>query len=183
MPKISDFRATLGGGVRANLFNAIINYPNGVGAESGTNDPNVHLMIKGVQLPGSTIGNIQVPFRGRFTPVTGDRIFPEVSITILNDLGFRHRKALEGWHNVIAGNIDNIGSENIADMYGEMIIEQLDREEKVLRTYNFFGIFPSDIAPVDLSIDSADTLSEYTVTFAVTTWDTKEGISNASSGI
>lgn len=183
MSRIQDFRSALAGGVRANLFDGVINYPNGVGVEAGTNDANAHLMIKGVQLPGSTIGNIQVPFRGRQVQVPGDRIFPEVTITILSDLGFKHRKALEGWHNVISSNLDNIGSENIADLYGSMIIKQLDREENVLRTYQFSDIFPSDVAPIDLTIDSADTLSEYTVTFAVNHWTTAEGISSASSAL
>ena len=37
-------------------------------------------------------------------------------------------------------------------------------------TYDFFGIFPTNISAIDLSYDTADTIEEFTVEFQVDYW-------------
>ena len=39
-----------------------------------------------------------------------------------------------------------------------------------LRSYRFYGIFPTNISQIDLSYDSSDTIEEYTVEFQVQWW-------------
>ena len=41
------------------------------------------------------------------------------------------------------------------------------QQNVVLRTYNFFDIFPTEVSAIDLSYDTSDTIEEFTVTFAV----------------
>ena len=39
-----------------------------------------------------------------------------------------------------------------------------------INTYSFVGLFPLDIAPIDLDWGSNDTIEEYSVTFAYQYW-------------
>jgi hypothetical protein len=41
---------------------------------------------------------------------------------------------------------------------------------EVAATYKFFDIFPTNIAAIDLSYDSSDTIEEFTVEFQVQYW-------------
>ena len=41
------------------------------------------------------------------------------------------------------------------------------QQNVILRTYNFFDIFPTEVSAIDLSYDTSDTIEEFTVTFAV----------------
>ncbi len=60
---VDDFKAKLvGGGARANLFKVICNFP-GV---AGGNTELASFMIKGTNLPASTVAPIEVSFRGTF---------------------------------------------------------------------------------------------------------------------
>ena len=76
---VDDFKAKLrGGGARANLFKATINFP-------GYANGDVELtsfLCEAAQLPASTIGTIVVPFRGRQLKMAGDRVFDVWTPTI-----------------------------------------------------------------------------------------------------
>ena len=50
-----------------------------------------------------------------------------------------------------------------------------------LRTYKFYDIFPTNVAAIDLSYDSSDTIEEYTVEFQVQYWTAGE--TNDSTGV
>jgi len=59
---VDDFKAKLrGGGARANLFKATINFP----AYARGNVEITSFLCEAAQLPGSVMGIITVPFRGR----------------------------------------------------------------------------------------------------------------------
>jgi hypothetical protein len=40
-----------------------------------------------------------------------------------------------------------------------------------LKTYKFIGLFPLDIAPIDLDWQNNDTIEEYSATFAYQWWE------------
>mgnify|MGYP003118774811 CR=1 FL=1 len=44
---------------------------------------------------------------------------------------------------------------------------QNNKNQQVLRSYKFTGIFPTEVGAIDLSYDSTDTIEEFTVTFQV----------------
>ena len=44
---------------------------------------------------------------------------------------------------------------------------QSNKNQQVLRSYKFTGIFPTEVGAIDLSYDSTDTIEEFTVTFQV----------------
>lgn len=165
---VDDFKAKLtGGGARANLFKATINFP----AYAGGDVEVTSFMCEAAQLPGSNVGLITVPFRGRNVKLAGDRTFDTWTPTIINDTDFRVRDAMERWMNGINAHSANTGLTNPTDYEADLIVEQLDRDETVLKTYNFRGCFPTAISPIDLAYGSNDEIERFSVEFQVQYWE------------
>ena len=110
---------------------------------------------------------IPVPFRGRQLQVPGDRTFEEWTVTVLNDVNWQHRSAMENWSNRINAHGANISDFNDLSFYGNALVLHLDRQGTVLRRYILEDIFPTTISAIDLTSDANDTVEEYTVSFAV----------------
>ena len=159
---VDDFKAKLrGGGARPNLFKATINFPS-----YANGDPELtSFMCKTAQLPGSTFGVIDVPFRGRILKMAGDRTFEVWTVTIINDTDFAVRNALERWSNGIIAHSTNTGLVSPINYEADLKIEQLDRNGDSLKEYVFRGAFPNEIAPIDVSYETVDAIEEFTVTF------------------
>ena len=49
-------------------------------------------------------------------------------------------------------------------------------------TYDFYGIFPTNISAIDLSYDTADTIEEFTVEFQVDYW-APQGVNDTSDTV
>lgn len=98
-------------------------------------------MCRAAQLPASTVEALPVPFRGRILNVAGDRTFEPWTVTILNDTGFEVRDSMERWMNGINGHSANTGITNPVDYQTDLIIDQLDRDESVIKRYNIRGAF------------------------------------------
>ena len=165
---IDDFKAKLkGGGARANLFKATINFP----AYAQGDVEITSFMCKAAQLPASIMGIIEIPFRGRQLKIAGDRTFETWTPTILNDTDFSVRNAMERWMNGINAHSANTGLVAPADYSADLIVEQLDRDEAVLKKYNFRGCFPTNVSAIDLAYETNDAIEEFTVEFQVQYWE------------
>lgn len=168
MLSVDDFKAKLkGGGARPNLFKATINFP----AYAGGDVELTSFMCEAAQLPGSTMGLITIPFRGRQLKIAGDRTFEAWSPTIINDTDFKIRNAMERWMNGINAHSANTGLTAPIDYEADLIVEQLDRDESVLKTYVFRGCFPTAISPIDLAYGTNDEIERFTVEFQVQYWE------------
>ena len=151
---ISAFRERLrGGGARPNLYEVVLNLPNGLdfADASGVQDKS-RFLVKAAALPASNLGVVEVPYRGRQLKVAGDRTFDTWTVTVLNDTDFKVRSAMEAWTNQINNNYTNIGVQNPDTYQQDAFVYQLDREERVLRGYKFFGIFPTNVSQIDLAL-------------------------------
>ena len=165
---IDDFKAKLkGGGARANLFKATINFP----AYAQGDVEITSFMCKAAQLPASIMGIIEIPFRGRQLKIAGDRTFETWSPTIINDTDFKVRDSMERWMNGINAHSANTGLVAPADYSADLVVEQLDRDEAVLKRYNFRGCFPTSISAIDLAYETNDIIEEFTVDFQVQYWE------------
>lgn len=165
---IDDFKAKLkGGGARSNLFRVLINYPLFAGGDA----EETSFMCRASSLPGSTMEAIAVPFRGREVKVAGDRSFDIWSVTVYNDTNFGTRNAMERWMNGINAHQSNTGFTNPIDYQTDLIVDQLDRDESVIKRYNLRGCFPTNISPIDLSYDQAAAIEEFSVDFQVQYWE------------
>jgi hypothetical protein len=169
MPNIDDFKAKLtGGGSRANLFRVTCNFPAGI--ETGGVNELASFFIKGAGLPASVQGVIELPYRGRKLKIAGDRTFDPWTITVLNDVNFTIRNAFESWMNSINQHIDNVGTDNANEYQTDMVVEQLNRADEVLKTYEFKGVFPTNISQIDLNFDNVDQIEEFTVELQYQYW-------------
>ena len=151
MAQIDDFKANLiGGGARANQFRVTITPPAGIAI--GLDVRRTSFLVTASNMPGSTLGEIAVPFRGRNIYVTGDRPAPETwTVTFFNDTDFMIRNAMERWHNGINDFANNTGVTTPADYQTDLFVEQLDRDDTILKTYIFRNAFPLTIGTIDLS--------------------------------
>ena len=165
---VDDFKAKLkGGGARPNLFKATINFP----AYAQGDVEITSFMCKAAQLPSSIMAVVEVPFRGRQLKIAGDRTFETWSPTILNDTDFVVRDSMERWMNGINAHSANTGLVAPADYSADLVVEQLDRDETVLKRYNFRGCFPTSIGAIDLDFGTNDAIEEFTVEFQVQYWE------------
>ena len=159
---VDDFKSKLrGGGARPNLFKATINFP---GYADG--DPELtSFLCETAQLPGSTMGVIVVPFRGRQLKMAGDRVFAEWTVTIINDTDFAIRNSMERWMIGINSHSANSGLATPVEYEADLRIEQLDRAGENIKEYIFRGAFPTDLSPIDVSYASNDEIERFTTTF------------------
>ena len=165
MANIDDFKANLiGGGARANQFRVTVTPPSGIAI--GLDVRRASFLVRASILPASTLGEIEVPFRGRNIYVSGDRPAPETwSTTFFNDTDFMVRNAMELWHNGINDFANNTGVIAPSDYQTDLFVEQLDRDDTVLKTYIFRNAYPLEIASIDLTAESAASIEEFEVTW------------------
>ena len=182
---LTKFKSILaGGGARPNLFEVTISdfpgYTDAVGED-------IKFLCKGAQLPESTVGLVEVPFRGRTFKVAGDRTFAPWSITVINDTDFAIRNAMETWMQTIAQYKDGSGATDPGDYMREATVSQLLRDPSATNAtvgsgtnvnnideqagqYRFYDIWPTNVSAIDLSYDSSDVIEEFTVEFQVNYW-------------
>jgi hypothetical protein len=194
---LNDFKNRIsGGGARPNLFECEINFPSA--AFTGDSDANslsekTRFLVKTASLPGSTINVIDIPFRGRNLKIAGDRTFDPWTITVINDVDFKIRNAFERWMNYMNKHEDNSGELNPVNYQKDMKVYQLGKagvdvsmksndKMNVLKTYAFYGTFPTAISPIDLSYEQADTIEEFTVDLQVQWWDALDTSGNSLLG-
>ena len=203
---LSKFHSKLqGGGARPNLFEVQIpNLPDAATnstpkADWGTDiQENFSILCKAANLPASNIASIDVPFRGRTLKVAGDRTIDNWTITVINDENFAIRTVMEAWMNSIARLSNNTGATRPEAYMIDAEVHQLGRgyssgvssgknsstagDTKVtpLKSYKFIDIFPVAVSAIDLSYDSSDTIEEFTVEFAVQSY---ESLSSDATGV
>ena len=165
---VDDMKAKLvGGGARPNLFKVTMSFPSYVTA-------NVELasyMCKATSMPASTIAPIAVPFRGRQLQIAGDRTFDPWSVTIINDTDFNVRNSFEQWMNGINQHKQNTGLTQPSSYMADMIVQQLDKDGTVEKTYNIRGTFPTNLGAIELSYDSENAIEEFEVEMQIQYWE------------
>ena len=60
---------------------------------------------------------------------------------------------------------DNEGLTNPADYQVDAFVDHLDRNGNTIKSYTFRGLWPTIIAPIELSYDPVDAIEEFQVTF------------------
>lgn len=173
---------------RPNLFQVDIDFPEAVATAAG-GDANADsaasirtlggFVVKAAQIPASTVGIIEVPFRGRMLKIAGDRTFEPWTITIHNDTGFRLRAWFEKWMECIQLYDENatlldygaaVGTASYLNYMKDMQVTQLDRRGNAVRSYKFYDCWPSNVSSIDLDYGSNDAIEEFTVELQVQYW-------------
>lgn len=170
---VSEFRANMiGDGARPNLFSVSLNFPTFT-TDGSAAASKATFMAKSAQLPGSTVGTVPLYYFGRELKFAGNRTFTDWTLTIINDEDFLIRNGMEQWMNAINSHSSNVrlpqafaGSQYSVDAS----VTQYGKTGDVLKDYTFVGMFPVDMAPIDLDWGANDSIEEYSVTFAYQYW-------------
>ena len=179
---ITDFKSKMaGGGARPNLFEVELVFPDPIAIENDVKEKS-RFLVKAAQLPASNITPIEVNFRGRILKIAGDRTFDTWTVTVINDVDFSIRSAMEKWMDFINSMEDATGAQDPAAYQPDAYVHQLDRDGSTLRTYKFHDVFPTNISAVDLSYETVDTVEEFTVEFQVQWWEAIKGIGANAGG-
>jgi hypothetical protein len=163
---IQNLKDVLNTGARSNLFRVTLS-----GLTTDLNEDFTYL-CKAAQLPGSTMGVIEVPFAaGRRFKAAGDRTFADWTTTVINDSNHRIREALENLQKEYGTTDYNSTRAKTrtggdATEFSTILVEQLNQAGEVVYGYTLVNCWPSDISTIDLSYDSTDTLEEFTVTWS-----------------
>jgi hypothetical protein len=163
---IQNLKDVLNTGARSNLFRVTLS-----GLSTDLNE-NFTYLCKAAQLPGSTVGIIEVPFAaGRRFKAAGDRTFADWTTTVINDSNHRIREALENLQKEYGTTDYNSTTSKTrtggdATEFSSVLVEQLNQAGNVVYSYTLVNCWPSDISTIDLSYDSTDTLEEFTVTWS-----------------
>ena len=172
---LDQFRSRLkDGGARPSLFEMELRWPQtvttGVDAAKAS-----RFMVKVAEVPASTVGNIQVGYFGRKINVVGDRSFTPLTVTVINDEDFIIRKALEEWMDRMSGVSSAVsqyrGGSSDGGYTTKLTTTQFGRQGDRLRSYDWIGAFPTEIAAIPLSWEGPDTIEEYTCQFQYQWWE------------
>lgn len=176
---VEAFLQKVAHGVRPNMFEAGIQFPSSIGADTTL----VNMLCKSAALPASSVGTIEVPFRGRTVKIAGDRTFDNWTATFINDEDMKIRGYFEKWLQLINSHEDNTGeafrptgdSKYTADVY----VSQLRKDETgsgtLLRKYKLWYAFPTSVSQIDLAYDSNDQVEEFSVEFQYSYWTVESG--------
>ena len=165
MANIDDFKANLiGGGARANQFRVTISPPPGIAI--GLDVRRTSFLVQSAQLPAMTLGEVEVAFRGRKIYVAGDRAFEGTwNATVINDTDFMIRNAMERWNNGINDLANNTGITTPADYQSDLVVEQLDRDDTILKSYVFRSAYPLSVGSIELNVATDNELETFEVTW------------------
>ena len=140
-------------------------------------------LVKAANIPASVVGVVNVPYRGRQLKLAGDRQFEPWTITVLNDQSFKFRSFFESRSTNIQALQQNFQNSNtMADYQAMAKVRQMDRKGKIIRTYKFEGIWPSNISSIGLDWGTTDTPEEYTVEFQVQYWTYDNDVNTGNAG-
>ena len=172
-----ELKNTLGLGARANLFEVSLDFPIGISGnapdawqgplQTVITSTSINILVKAAQVPAFTIGTIEVPYKaGRRIKIPGDRTFADWTVTVINDEKHVARRAFTAWIDMISrGNYKQATKSVVKNYYTDLTVSQLKGSGNTVRIYKLNDAFPTDVSGVDLSMDSTDTLSEFTVNF------------------
>lgn len=160
---ISKFRNAMGaGGARPNQFLVTLAFPALVGfsASEATS-----IQVTSAALPASNVNPCEIQYRGRTVKFIGERTFDPWTISVANDTSMTLRTAFERWSNIGNDRTNNGGQTTPAAYMADIMVQQLDRNDSIIRTYQMYDAFPITVSEVGLSYGSNDVISEFTCTF------------------
>ena len=159
MSNLNEFVTNLaGGGARANQYEIQIT---GSPVPNGT----FSFLCRSAQIPGMTVGEVPVPYRGRQIFVAGDRTYDAWTVTVFSDTAWSLRSSFETWSDKIAEINESVkGAVAPNDYYGIAQVKQFDRAGQPRATYMLSDVWPTTVDPIDLAYDTNDAVMEFGVT-------------------
>jgi len=190
--KLNNFIADIGQGVKPNMFMVDITFPDDT---ANADKDMVNLLCKSAALPASNLGVIEVPFRGRTVKIAGDRTFDTWTATFVSDKEMKIRAYFEQWLASINSHETNnapLFTPGDGGYTRTLKVKQLEKNAtesgEVLRQYDLYFAFPTNVSQIDLAYDSNDQIEEFTVEFQYSYWkalkgEGQNGVTGVKAGI
>ena len=176
---VLQFQQKIKGAVRPNLFQVNHDFPSAGGLN--VNKELATFLCKSAALPASTVGTVELPFRGRVIKVPGDRTFESWTATFYMDDAFELRGAYEKWVELTNTVDANTAAGNISDILKDITVTQMDKFGgsatgfKNIREYKLISAFPVSVSQVSIAYDNNDSYEEFDVAFAYQYFETGIG--------
>ena len=176
---VLQFQQKIKGAVRPNLFQVNHDFPSVDGLS--VNKELATFLCKSAALPASTVGTVELPFRGRVIKVPGDRTFESWTATFYMDDAFELRGAYEKWVELTNTVDANTAAGNISDILKDITVTQMDKFGgsatgfKNIREYKLISAFPVPVSQVSIAYDNNDSYEEFDVEFAYQYFETSIG--------
>lgn len=164
MTTIHAFKSQMaGGGARPNQFRVTLTFPTWVGGQVA--ERQVPFMVSSASLPEQTLGVAGVQFRGREVKWAGDRTTSPWTVNCYNDTDFEIRSAMETWSQGVVENETNRGRTSTISYQTQALVEQLDRNDQVLKSYKFIDLWPIQVGEIALDFGANDQIETFPITF------------------
>lgn len=165
MASIDEFKAQLiGGGARANQFRITFATPPSVA--TGLDLRKMSFLVKSTSMPGQTLGEVAVPFRGRTLYLAGDRSYEAWTTSVYNDTDFMVRTGIELWLNALNNETSNTAQvTNPSEYQVDLTIEQLDRSGDTLKTMILTNCFPLSTTAIEFSSDAVTEIESFDISW------------------
>jgi len=176
------------GGARPSLFQVQMNNVPGTNGVI-ENQQQISFLAQAATLPESQVDPIEVPYFGRRIKVAGERVFRDWTISVLNDEDFIVRDLFERWSNLIntmETNVTLASSAGLAvnpllgykcdgvrvNQYskGGPAATDTGSEDAIIRSYQFFGMFPARVDDIRLDWSQGQAIETYNVVLSYDYW-------------
>lgn len=174
MADINGFKASLiNGGVRNNQFRVELTFPQFVSdgiaaAQLG------QFHCRAASLPSSTVAPIDIYYQGRAIKVAGERQFDNWEIQVYNE-DFKVRDALMRWSHGINNITNNTGVIQPSIYQRDLLVKQLDRNGKVLKTVKIVDAMPIQVGGIQLDFEANNQIEQFSVVFTYN-WFEESGV-------
>ena len=163
MAQLSEFIGALKeGGARANQFEVSI-----TGGPVAF-DKDFTFLCKATSVPAMAIGEVEVPYRGKKIYVSGERTYDNWTITVFSDRDLVMRTTFEEWqsylHDIGSSTTRKDAGEQPSTYYADALIHQKDRNDRNLRTYKLYDVWPTSVDAMEFGFD-VEGVMEFGVTF------------------
>jgi len=179
---INSFRARglSEGGARPSLFE--VQFPTTPPGVNTNGQSDLSFLVQAASLPASIVDQVEVPYFGRRTKFSGERVFQDWTVTVLNDEDFAARDFFESWSNSIntlLGNITNaeagVGATSVGGpLVGYKIdgtqVLQYGKAGDIIRAYAFYGMWPKTVSDIRLDWGQTNQIEVFEVQFALDYW-------------
>ena len=195
MANLTQFKGKIGYGIRPNLFQvSLLDAPRAASLPAVT-AADFTFLCRSAGIPASSVGTVEVPFRGRVIKLPGDRTFESWTITVFGDQNLKLRTYFEKWLDVLNEHTSGAGQTTSANYSGTLQVDQLARgtgsstdtntttPHTLVRSYQFKNAFPTNISQIDLSYDNNNSIAEYTVEFQYDYWEIPQGGAGSSGNL
>jgi len=168
MSTIDVFRDKISNMAAPNRFQVEMQFPAFV---TGLGDlPDVcKFMCKGASVPAETIGQIDIPYHGMTLKVSGDREYPDWTVTVYNTEDWDVRTAFETWLKFIHDPDTNLKTSHPSYQV-DLIVKQLGINtldgDSPIATYQFMHAWPKNISEIALDFESSNAVETFSVDFS-----------------